>query len=94
MKIHSTARRLSAKKILSARRAGGEGDGGDDRGESGIFHLRSSTPVFNSVRGTRRGRLCSGMYISPAEQPHLCNPRSFDNKLSAASEWRQGCTGV
>jgi len=115
MKIHSTARRPSAKKILSAARGGGggrrgggggrsvlRGGGGGDRGrESGTFHLRSSTLLFNSVRGTRervraraRVRLCSGMYISPAEQPHLCNPRSFDNKLSAASEWRWGCTGV
>lgn len=55
MKIHSTARRLSAKKILSAARGRGRGDrGGGDRGrESGTFHLRSSTLLFNSVRGTR-----------------------------------------
>lgn len=50
MKIHSTARQLSAKKILSAAR------GPERSRQSGTFHLRSSTPVFNSVRGTRRAR--------------------------------------
>lgn len=41
-------------------RGAGAGGRGDRAAESGTFHLRSSTPVFNSVRGTRTWRARTG----------------------------------
>lgn len=82
-KSHSTRRGAFSKEniVRDARDSGAE-----------LFPLFSHPRALFLIPYVAE-QLCNGMYISLAEQPHLCNPRSFDNKPSAGSVRCRGCAG-